>query len=197
MQRICLLLTMGMIAILPASAQWRHFGGSDLKPTASLGVGVATAVNPLGTRLDTGWSLAGGVGLQKGPVGVMVDFMAAGMGINHATLISQGARHGSQKYWALTLDPIVHINERGPADFYITGGAGIYGQLTKYRAPSNGRFDLVSSEDIFRPGVNGGAGFAFNLGDSRLKIFVEARYHHIFTPRTDSSLIPVTVGVRF
>ena len=196
MQRIFLLL---LAVILPVSAQWRHFGSSELRPTASLGVGVATPVNPLAARLDTGWSLAGGAGVQNGAFGVMVDFMAAGMGVNHATLVSQGARHGTQKYWAVTLDPVVHVNERGPSDFYLTGGVGVYGQLTKYRAPAGpqSQFDLVRTENLYRPGVNGGAGFAFNLPDTRLKIFLEARYHHMFTPGSGSSLIPITVGVRF
>ena len=188
-----------LVAVLPVSAQWRHFGTSYTRPTASLGVGVATPVNPLATRLDAGWSLAGGGGIQYGSVGVNVDFLAAGFGINHAALVRQGAQHGTQKYWALTLDPIVHINERGPADFYLTGGAGIYGQLTKYRAPAGpgNQFDLIRSENLYRPGINGGAGFAFNLGDPRFKLFLEARYHHMFTPGSGASLIPITVGVRF
>jgi hypothetical protein len=196
MQRICLVL---LAAVLPVSAQWRHFGQSDLQPTASLGLGLSAPVNPLATRLDTGWSLAGGAGIQRGSVGIMVDFLAAGLGVNHATLVRQGAQHGTQKYWALTLDPIVHINQRGPADFYLTGGAGVYGQLTKYRIPAGtaSQYDLIHTENLYRPGVNGGAGFAFNLGEQRVKLFLEARYHHMFTPQPGASLIPVTVGVRF
>jgi hypothetical protein len=196
MRRICLVL---LLAVLPVSAQWRHFGRSDTRLTGDFGVGFSTPVNPLATRLDAGWNLAGGVGVQNGSVGVMVDVLAAGFGINHDALVRQGARHGTQKYWALTLDPIVHINPRGPADFYLTGGAGIYGQITKYRAPSGSasQYDLIRTENLSRPGVNGGAGFAFNLGDPRIKLFVEARYHHLFTPGPGASLIPVTVGVRF
>jgi hypothetical protein len=188
-----------LLAVLPASAQWRHFGRSDTRLTADIGVGVSTPVNPLATRLDTGWNLAGGVGVQNGSVGVMVDFLAAGFGINHATLLSQGAQHGTQRYWALTLDPIVHVNERGPTDFYLTGGAGLYGQLTKYRVSAGpaSQYDLIRTDNLYRFGANGGAGFAFNLRDSRVKLFLEARYHHIFTPGSGASLIPVTVGVRF
>jgi hypothetical protein len=196
MRRICLVL---LVAVLPVSAQWRHFGRSDTRLTGDFGVGFSTPVNPLAARLDAGWNLAGGVGVQNGSVGVMVDVLAAGFGINHDALVRQGAQHGTQKYWALTLDPIVHINPRGPADFYLTGGAGIYGQITKYRAPSGSasQYDLIRTENLSRPGVNGGAGFAFNLGDPRIKLFVEARYHHLFTPGPGASLIPVTVGVRF
>jgi hypothetical protein len=196
MQRICLVL---LVAVLPASAQWRHFGRSDTRPTGGFGVGFSTPVNPLATSLDAGWSLAGGAGIQKGSVGVMVDVLVTGFGINHAALLRQGAQHGTEKYWALTLDPIVHINQRGPVDFYLTGGAGVYGQITKYRAPAGpaSQYDLIRVENLYKPGVNGGAGFAFNLGDQRVKLFVEARYHHLFTPGPGASLIPVTVGVRF
>ena len=75
---------------------------------------------------------------------------------------------------------------------FATGGAGIYGQLTKLRAPAGpaSQFDLTRTENLYRGGVNGGAGFAFNLNDTRLKIFLEARYHHIFTPGSGGSLIP-------
>ena len=195
MRRNILLL---LVAVLPLSAQWRHFGRSDTRPTASIGVGVSVPVNPLATRLDTGWNLSGGVGFLSGPVGVNVDVLAAGFGINHATLLRQGAQHGTQKYWGVTLNPIIHINERGPADFYITGGGGIYGQLTKLRAPAGGsQFDLTRTENLYRAGVNGGAGFAFDLGEPHIKIFLEARYHHIFTPGSGADLIPVTLGVRF
>src|SRR6185436_16351688 len=155
------------------------------------GVGPATPVNPLARRLDAGWNLAGGVGVHNGTVGIMADVLVAGFGINHAALVRQGADRGTQKFWAVTLDPIVHINERGPADFYLTGGAGLYGQHIKYRAFAGpgSRFDLTLVENLYRPGVNGGAGFAFNLGDPRFKIFVEARYHHMFTPGKGASLI--------
>jgi hypothetical protein len=196
MQRICLAL---LVAVLPVSAQWRHFGRSYTQPTGDFGVGLSTPVNPLATRLDAGWNLAGGAGIQNGPFGIMADVLVTGFGINHAALVRQGAQHGTQKYWALTLDPIVHINERGPTDFYLTGGAGLYGQITKYRVPAGpaSQYDLIRVESLYKPGVNGGAGFAFNLPHSRVKLFLEARYHHVFTPGPGASFIPVTVGVRF
>ncbi len=189
-----------LLAALPGSAQWRHFGKSPVRATAALGVGGATAVNPLARGLDAGWTVSGGAGLTNDSVGLMANFTFAGFGINHDTLVSQGARHGDQKYWAATIDPIVHVNERGPVDFYLTGGGGIYGQITTLRATfaQQPRFDLRSSETHVRPGVDGGVGFAFNIDPrSRLKIFVEARYHHMLTEGQASSFVPVTLGVRF
>jgi hypothetical protein len=195
MQRIYLLL----LAALPVLAQYYPSDSPYTRPTGWVGVGLSTPVNPLAQRLDAGWNFAGGAGIQREYIGVMVDALVTGFGINHATLVRQGAQQGTQKYWALSLDPIVHINDRGPADFYLTGGLGVYGQYTKYRIPAGpaSRFDLIQTESVYRPGVNGGAGFAFDLGDPRIKLFVEARYHYIFTAGRGASFIPITVGVRF
>jgi len=49
-------------------------------------------------------------------------------GINRNALVEVGARRGYQRYWAVSANPIVHVNPRGPLDFYITGGAGMLGQ---------------------------------------------------------------------
>jgi hypothetical protein len=195
MKRLLLLI---LVAVLPAAAQWRHFGQTLTRPTGYFGFGFSTPANPVATRLNEGWNLAGGIGVTRGPVGVMVDAMFNDFGFTRDALLRAGAHRGSQKYWALTVDPIFHVNERGPVDFYVTGGGGLYSQITQFRAASGGGYDLISSRTIYKPGVNGGAGFAFNLGyRSNVKVFAEARYHHMFTQGSGASLIPVTVGIRF
>jgi hypothetical protein len=198
------LIIFAILAVLPVSAQWRRFGQRSARPTGYLGGGLSTATNPVATRLNAGWNLAGGIGVTRGSAGIMVDAMLSDFGINHDALVRAGARRGSQKYWALTVDPIFHVNERGPVDFYVTGGGGLYGRTTKYRASSglvgqdSGRYDLISSDTIYKPGVNGGAGFSYSLDNrSNIKIFTEARYHRMFTRGSGASLVPVTVGIRF
>jgi hypothetical protein len=193
-----------IVAGLPVSAQWRHFGDESARPTGFLGAGISTPVNPVATRLDAGWNLAGGIGVTRASVGIMLDAMFTDFGITHAALARAGARRGSQQYWAVTIDPVFHVNERGPVDFYITGGGGIYSQITKYEASSDligqhsGRYDLIGSDTLYKPGVNGGAGFSFSLGDrSNIKIFAEARYHRMFTRGSDASFILATSGIRF
>ncbi len=198
------------MAGLPAAAQWRsnggwrHFGENPPRLTGFAGLGFSTPANPIATRLNEGWNFAGGVGMTKDYVGVMADFVFADFGMNQAALANAGARKGSQRFWGVSVDPVFHVNERGPVDFYVTGGLGLYGLNTSLRAysnqagPSGVRYDLISSDTIARPGVNGGAGFSFSLDPtSNVKFFIEARYHHIFTRAQGSSFVPVTVGVRF
>jgi hypothetical protein len=198
------LLLFILVAVVPAAAQWRHFGHPSARPTGYFGVGFSTPANPVATRLNEGWNLAGGIGVTRGSVGIMLDAMFTDFGITHDALVRAGARRGSQKYWALTVDPTFHVNERGPVDFYITGGGGLYTRITKYRASSDligqdsDRYDLISSDTVYKPGVNGGAGFSYSLGGhSNTKVFAEARYHRMFTRGSGASLVPVTIGIRF
>jgi hypothetical protein len=201
MKRYLLIL---MLTVLPVSAQWRRFGSDPIHPSGFAGVGFTSPVNPAASRLDTGWNVAAGVGVTNNYFGVMLDGMYNDLGVTHTALNRQGARGGSEKYFAITVNPIFHVNERGPVDFYVTAGGGIYSQITRYRAfagafgPSGREFDLISTNQIYKPGVNAGAGFAFRIGDfSNMKIFAEARYHRMFVGHSDVSLLPVTVGIRF
>ncbi len=192
-----------IIAALPAAAQWRHFGSEPVSPEGFFGVGFTAPVNPLASQLDAGWNLSGGVGVTSQYVGILLDAMYTDFGINHAALVNAGLPHGDQKYWAVTVDPIFHVNRRGPIDFYVTGGGGLYSQITQFRSPAGfGPFgasnSLVSTYTLYKGGVDGGAGFSFRLGyQTPVKLFVEARYHHMFTHGAGASFVPVTIGVRF
>jgi hypothetical protein len=194
-----------LLLTLPAGAQWRHFGRDEARLTGYFGGGAAAPVNPIATRLDTGWSLSGGVGVTNRYVGVMLDASYVDFGLNRATLFRAGAPRGDQRYWSITANPVFHVNDRGPVDFYMTLGGGLYSQITEYRVrggfngPFSDRDDVLASYTLYKPGVNGGAGFAFNMGHgSHVKLFAEARFHLMFQHHwSGASYIPVTVGVRF
>ncbi len=190
-----------IFAALPAIGQWRHFGTNEIQPAGFFGVGFSSPVNPVAKRLDEGWNVTGGVGVTNRWAGVMLDVMYNHFGLNRTGLQNAGAPNGNEKYWAVTIDPIVHVNQRGPVDFYITGGGGFYGQTTELDIPAvafGGGSNVEISHTIYKAGVNGGAGFAFNAAyHGRVKMFVEARYHHMFTSGSGASFVPVTIGVRF
>ncbi len=60
-----------------------------------------------------------------------------------------------------------------------------------------GTNQVLASYSVYKGGVDAGAGVSFRLGSSRAKIFAEARYHYIFTSPTATTMIPVTVGLRW
>jgi len=192
-----------LFAAGPAAAQGSHFASDGVRFTGFYGVGFSSPVNPLAAKADIGWGLMGGVGLTNNWIGVTVDAMYTDFGLNRAALQQSGSPKGNQKYWSLTLDPVFHINEKGPVDLYITGGGGIYNQITDYKTPGfggpfYGNGGYSSSYSIYKPGVNGGAGFAFGPGThSHLKIFAEARFHHMFIYGSGASFVLTTFGARF
>ena len=77
---------------------------------------------------------------------------------------------------------------------YLIGGVGIY------------NFKQVSGDDVAGPGVgntgstgtdfglNGGAGFDFKAGS--IGLFLEGRFHNVFTSGEDTKFIPLTLGIR-
>ena len=208
MKKIATFLSLCALAALPASAQFSHF-------TGFVGGGFTNPINPIGSRLDTGWNVAAGVGVNANHhFGLMLDFMFNDMPINQRFLNQVQAPDGSVRVWGFTLDPVVHLTQEGPVDFYVTGGGGIYHRTVEYTQPviqqgvffdpwfgfypaAFGTNQIIGSFGQYKGGINGGAGMSFKLGNSNIKAFAEARYHHIFTRNVATDLIPVTFGIRW
>ena len=190
-----------LIASLPAAAQWRHFGSDRAHPTGYVGIGFSQPLNPLAESLNTGWNLAGGVGVTGRYLGIMLDGMFADFGISRRELDFAGANTGRERYFAATVNPVFHVNSTGPVDFYITGGGGLYAISTNYGLGPDDLlpgFEINSSRTLYKGGVNAGCGFTFSPGrGSGAKFFTEARIHHVFTRGFQTNIVPVTVGIRF
>ena len=73
---------------------------------------------------------------------------------------------------------------------YLIGGGGVYNFKVKGDDVLAGVDD---SETKF--GINAGAGFDIKAGSAGL--FVEGRFHDVFTSGSNTTFIPITVGVRF
>jgi hypothetical protein len=53
----------------------------------------------------------------------------------------------------------------------------------------------VGDESSTDFGINAGAGFDFQAGN--VGLFLEGRFHNIFSDPNNSNFIPITIGVRF
>jgi hypothetical protein len=84
-------------------------------------------------------------------------------------------------------------SETSPVRPYLIGGAGVYNFKTTGSSDVGNVLDTDNSTTKF--GINGGAGFDFKAGSAGL--FVEGRFHNIFTSGKDIEFIPITVGIRF
>ncbi|HEU5305065.1 MAG TPA: outer membrane beta-barrel protein, partial [Gemmatimonadales bacterium] len=72
---------------------------------------------------------------------------------------------------------------------YLIGGVGIYNLKLK------GDDVLPGTDDQTKFGINAGAGFDFKAGAAGL--FIEGRFHNVFSDPDNTQFIPLTVGIRF
>ncbi len=139
-----------------------------------------------------------------------------------------GADGGHAHIWSLTLAPVIDLFPNASNDVYITGGGGFYRKVTSFTDPTQALYcdyfycgyitenAVVGHFSSNQGGWNVGAGFQHRLGgmygDSKTKLFVEARYLDVLSPdivssagpyvnsttvAKDTKMIPVTVGIRF
>jgi hypothetical protein len=74
---------------------------------------------------------------------------------------------------------------------YLLGGVGVYnGKTTADDDPGD---VLGGGETDF--GINAGAGFDFKAGGAGL--FIEGRFHNVFSEGANTRFIPITLGIRF
>src|SRR5215813_11920738 len=109
--------------------------------TFNAGAGFTTPVGGTSQRLDTGWNIDMGAGVNANSVfGVMLQANFNQMGIGSNVLNNLGFAGGNVHTWAFTLDPVVHLIPRGKADIYIIGGGGLYHRTQEFTQPGVSSF---------------------------------------------------------
>ena len=182
----------------------------------NVGAGFTEPTEQAGNRLDRGWNIDVGAGYNFHPnFGMIVDLNYNRFGINSATLNTLGFPDGSVRLWSATLNPVVHLNPRGPVDTYLIGGGGLYQWNQEFTRPATAFFsgfdpylgifytqavpvdEVLSSYTVNKPGWNGGAGLSFGTRWNA-KVYAEARFHRmIFGNDRYVDTIPVTFGIRW
>ncbi len=167
--------------------------------------------------------LGGGWNFSK-QVGLLLEYEFNRTGIPNSVLAANQAPdgtipNGNVHMWGITLDPIFYFKNSGSWGGYVTGGGGFYRKLTSFTEPIYegticdyyyGCYPAYGSQTIShfssnQGGLNIGAGFTHRLGEGNAKLYGEARYLWINSPRSSGntvgtgtvSMIPVTFGIRF
>jgi opacity protein-like surface antigen len=150
----------------------------------SLGGGLGV---PLGTFDDVvkiGWHGTAGVSFvpQNAPIGVQVDGNFSQFSDETPLDIKSQLIYG-------TANAVYKFQSSEDTRFrpYLIGGVGVY------NSKATGSDALEGSTTKF--GINAGAGFDFKAGGAGL--FVEGRFHDVFTDGDNVTFIPITLGVRF
>jgi len=174
----------------------------------NIGGGPVPLLGSTGNQLNDGWNFTVGGGYNITPrLGFIFEFMDSGFGLTDSALQRNGAVGGDGSVWSLTLNPIWRFRIGGPVGGYLIGGGGFYEREDRFDVPvtvfvptfhggyyASGLDRMRNIDDT--GGVNAGAGMTCNLGWGT-KLFVEVRYHYIFTAGKPTQLLPVTFGLRW
>jgi opacity protein-like surface antigen len=169
---------LGMLLTAPAArAQGAEF---------SLGGGLSIPTGDFDDAAKVGWQGMAGVSFvpQEFPVGIQVDGAFSQFNDETPADIKDQVIYG-------TGNIVYRFKSSEETTFrpYLIAGGGVYNLKIKGDDVPTG-FD--DSQTKF--GINAGAGFDFKAGAAGL--FVEARFHDVFTDGPNIQFIPINVGVR-
>jgi hypothetical protein len=188
MKRLTQVLSGAALAVVlgttPALAQGAEF---------SLGGGVGLPLGDFDDFAKLGWHGLAGVSFvpSGSPVGIQVD------GQFHQYTLDENVVGGSDLKSRMifgTANAVYKFSAAEGTRFrpYLIGGGGVYNLKTTGEDDVGGVIDTDNSVTKF--GINAGAGFDFKAGSAGL--FVEGRFHNVFTEGSNTTFIPITVGIR-
>jgi hypothetical protein len=177
-------LAVGMLLGAPAlRAQGAEF---------SLGGGVGIPLGDFDESAKTGWhGLAAVSFVPNGwPVGIQIDGSYQQFGLDDAAFPGFDGLKNRLLVGTGNLVFKFKTSEESTFRPYLIGGGGVYN--SKVTGSDDPGDVLPGGETKF--GVNAGAGFDFKAGSAGL--FVEGRFHNVFTDESNTQFIPITVGIR-
>ena len=175
------------------------------------------------------FTAGGGVNFSK-RFALLAEYQFIDDKLPGALIAETGANGGHAHIWSLTLDPVVSLFPKSSNDFYVTGGGGFYRKVTSFTDPVQAVFcdyyygycgigtvnQVVGHFSSNQGGFNIGGGYQHRLGgmyqDSKMKLFIEARYLDVLTPAVNgvtpnglgvttvaagTKVIPVSAGIRW
>ena len=177
-------LAVGMLLGTPAlRAQGAEF---------SLGGGVGLPLGDFNTAAKLGWhGLAAVSFVPSGwPVGVQIDGSYQQFSLDDEQF--PGFSGLKNRLIMGTGNVVFKFKSSEESTFrpYLIGGGGVYN--SKVTGSDDPDDVLPGGETKF--GINGGAGFDFKAG--AIGLFMEGRFHNVFTSGSNTQFIPITLGVR-
>lgn len=173
------------------------------------------------------FTVGGGVNFSK-RFATLIEYQFIDDKLPGNLIAETGATGGHAHIWSLTVDPVISLLPSSSHDIYVTGGGGFYRKVTSFTDPAPALYcsyfygcgtvyvpQVVGHFSSNQGGWNIGGGYQHRMGgmygDSKMKLFAEARYVDVLTPayggsanglgpatvRADTKMIPVTFGIRW
>jgi hypothetical protein len=175
----------GLLTLLIASAaQAQEAAGTAVE--FGVGGGVAVPTGDFDEFFKLGWQGTALVSIVPAtlPVGFQVDGTFSRFSDDTPDDVKEQIIYG-------TANVVYNFQTAEGSRFrpYLIGGGGVYN--VDFKGDNVG----PGVESTTKFGINAGAGFNFSAGSAGL--FIEGRFHDVFTEGSNTQFIPITVGVRF
>jgi hypothetical protein len=157
----------------------------------SVGGGLTVPLGDFADAVGTGFHGLAAVGFQPAnfPVGIQVDGMFQRFGVDDDPVF--GDVDANFRLLQGTVNAVYAFQTSPDSKIrpYLIGGVGLY------NAKVTGDDVIGDPESETDFGINAGAGFDFTAG--AVGLFVEGRFHNVFSDPDNTNFIPISVGVRF
>lgn len=206
---VCLVASFVLVNKASAQDEYHHF-------TWNVGGGYTAITGGVTDRLEGGGHFQAGAGFNLNRyLGVLGTFSFHQLGLTRSALDAVDVPDGNGRVFTFTVDPKISFPLGDRANFYILGGGGWLRRTVEFTQPTLAPtfiFDpwfgyigpvLVPANQILgsfsqNAGVwDVGGGFNFPLPRTNLKMYVEARYYDGMTNNTHTTIVPITVGLRW
>jgi hypothetical protein len=180
------------VAVALAGALFAAPSVSAQSASFSLGGGLSIPTGDYNTIAKLGWHAATSILLvhEGRPFALQIDANYAQFGLEAES--PTGSFDVNQRFIYGTGN-LVYRFQKSPTGRlrpYVIGGIGVYN--SKGTGRDAALFGNTSATDV---GVNLGTGFDYRVAGAAL--FLEARFHNIFSDPSDTQYVPVTAGLRF
>jgi hypothetical protein len=168
---------------------------------------------------NTSYNFVAGAGPNLSPhVKLVGEFMFHGLPVQQSVVKELGIPSAKGRLYSYTGNIMVGMGN-SKKSVYLIGGGGWYrrsleAQKTVYQAGEvcapvvvwwniqcvNGIFPTtvtIGSRSSDAGGFNVGGGLTYAIGSSRANLYTEVRYHRALTAKIDTTVLPLTFGVRW
>jgi Outer membrane protein beta-barrel domain len=205
----CFALSFGFARPALAQEEYHRF-------SASVGGGFTGITGSDAGKLDHGGNVQAGAGyFFNRYLGITGNFMFNGLGITRSELNRLNQPDGNARVYSVTADPTVRFPLGSRANVYFLVGGGYFRRTVEFTQPTLAQtvvFDpwwgyfgpaLIQVNQVLGKFTsNSGAfdvGGGINIRPARSGpyLYVESRYMRGFTSNSDTSVVPLVVGVRW
>ena len=208
-RRLSIVFILGLLT-LPSSAQSFNF---------NIGGGPAFPLGKTGDFANTSYNFVVGGGPNLVPhVKLNAEFMFNGLPVDRSIINQLGFSNVKGRLYSLTSNVIVGSSIGGRKNAYLIAGGGWYRRTIEAKQTVltvgevcepwwwwdaqcvNGIVTTevtVGSRTSSAGGFNVGGGLTFGLGESSANFYAEVRYHRAFTRNGETSVLPLTFGIRW